>query len=81
MYIENCIKNKIKNGSLSILFHTGKINNVQTSVFIVNAIETSQESLAGATLCAIKQRGNFSPLASQVKLERAQGGCLGTKSR
>ena len=77
MYIENCIKNKIKNETFTCI-SKGK---VQTSVFIVNAIETSQESLAGATLCAIKQRGNFSPLASQVKLERAQGGCLGTKSR
>ena len=39
----------------------GKISNVQTSVFIVSTIKTSQESLAGATLCAIKRRGNFSP--------------------
>ena len=62
MNIENCIKNKIKNITLKF-----KVN-VQTSVFIVNTIETSQENLAGATLCAIKRAGDFFPRASQVKL-------------
>ena len=50
MNIENCIKNKIKNESIP-----EKVRQVQTSVFIVSTIKTSQESLAGVTLYAIKR--------------------------
>ena len=37
-------------------------------------------NLIGATLDAVK-RPSLQMVSNQVKLERAQGGCLGTKSR
>ena len=67
MNIENCIKNKIKNEAFTVKGE-GK---VQTSVFIVSTIKTSQESLTGGTLPAIKEGTTSIPTKSGQAIKSA----------
>ena len=76
LHIENCILNTNIQAAYESKLQM-RFKPIETS----NRIESNEtNNLIGATLDAVKIL-SLQMRSNQVKLERAQGGCLGTKSR